>query len=87
MKTYNDTYSYEILEDGYNIYQNGKKWIAQHEPNIPYPKLSYEENCLMQIKEVYPQVEPKENEFAKLRADVDYIAFMTDVDLGASCII
>ena len=43
---------YEITEDGYDIYLDGKKWIAQHEPYIPYPKLGYEGSCLKQIEEL-----------------------------------
>lgn len=44
--------SYEAVSDGYDIYLGGKKWISQHEPNIPDTSLSYEENCLKQIEEL-----------------------------------
>lgn len=44
--------SYEILEDGYNIYLDDSLWITQPEPHIPYPSLGYEGSCLKQIEEL-----------------------------------
>lgn len=44
--------SYTVTKDGYDIYLDGKRWIAQHEPNIPYPELGYEGSCLKQIDEL-----------------------------------
>ena len=44
--------SYEVTEDGYDIYLGKTKWISQREPYIPYPELSYEKGCLQQIEEV-----------------------------------
>lgn len=43
---------YEIADDGYDICLNGKPWISQHEPYIPYPNLGYEGSCLKQIEEL-----------------------------------
>lgn len=54
------TISYEIFDDGYNIYLDGAIWITQHEP-YGHPMdatKSYEENCLMQIEELTTPVEP-----------------------------
>ena len=44
MKKFSNQLSYEITEDGYDIYLDGVKWICQHEPYIPDPTLTYEEN-------------------------------------------
>lgn len=44
--------SYEILEDGYNIYLGGTLWITQQEPHIPCPDLGYEGSCLKQMEEL-----------------------------------
>lgn len=44
--------SYEVGDDGYDIYLSGRKWITQHEPYIPYPNLSYEESCKKHIEEI-----------------------------------
>ena len=60
--------SYEITEDGYDIYLGGEKWISQHDNEkgqFGKPKdrnLSYEENCLAQIKEICNPPEPQEDE-------------------------
>ena len=47
-----DRITYEILENGYIINLDGKPWIEQTEPYIPYPNLSYEEGCLKQIDDL-----------------------------------
>lgn len=47
-----DTYTYEVTENGYYIYINGKKIIHQYEPYIPNPNISYEENAKAQIAEL-----------------------------------
>ena len=47
-----DRVTYEILENGYKINLDGKPWIEQLEPFIPYPNLSYEEGCLKQIEDL-----------------------------------
>lgn len=47
-----NTYTYEVTENGYYIYINGKKVIHQYEPYIPNPNLSYEENAKAQIEEL-----------------------------------
>lgn len=50
--------SYEILENGYLINLDGKPWVKQIEPHIPFKGVSYEESCLKQIDEI---VEGHEN--------------------------
>ena len=57
------TISYEILDDGYDIYLDGAIWITQHEP-YGHPmdsSKSYEENCLLKIEELTAPVEPAES--------------------------
>lgn len=44
--------SYQIAEDGYDIFLGENKWIAQHEPYIPYADLGYEGSCLRQLEEI-----------------------------------
>lgn len=60
-KTFNEqAISYEIFEDGYEIYLDGTLWIKQRgEYSKPTDKeLSYEENCLAQIDEITTVIEP-----------------------------
>lgn len=60
-KTVNDkAVSYEILEDGYEIYLDGQIWIRQRGLySKPMDKeKSFEENCLMQIEELTAGPEP-----------------------------
>lgn len=45
-------YTYEVTENGYFIYINGKKIIHQYEPFIPDPTKSYQENAETQIEEL-----------------------------------
>lgn len=44
--------TYEILENGYVIKDNGRTWIKQVEPFIPNPNLSYEKNAIEQMQEL-----------------------------------
>lgn len=48
----NSTVSYEIKDNGYDIYLDDKLWISQYEPYIPYKELGYEGSCLKQIEEL-----------------------------------
>ena len=65
MTQYNETLSYIILEDGYEIYNNGQKWISQPEPfaKLYIPNGTYEENCLAQLEEITRPVEEPMSEF------------------------
>ena len=56
------TISYNILENGYDIYLNNTIWVTQHEPHIPYPEMSYENGCLKQIEEICNQIESQEDD-------------------------
>ena len=44
--------SYEVTNDGYNIYLGEALWITQYEPYIPNKSLSYEDNAIVQIDEI-----------------------------------
>ena len=44
--------SYKIEDNGYAINLDGKPWITQYEPYIPYKDCTYEESCLKQIEEI-----------------------------------
>ena len=57
--------SYEVLSNGYAIYLDGKLWIKQIEPYMPYPSMSYENGCLEQIKEICSVKEKTEIEVLK----------------------
>ena len=54
MTQYNENISYEILENGYKIYLDGRIWIEQlDEYSKPYDKdKTYEENCLLQLADI-----------------------------------
>ena len=56
------TYTYEVTENGYFIFINGKKVIHQYEPYIPDPSKSYEENAKAQIEELKQADAIAENE-------------------------
>ena len=47
-----DRITYKINETGYDIMLDGKLWITQYPPYIPYPELTLEECCLKQIDEL-----------------------------------
>ena len=57
-----NTYTYEITENGYYILINGKKVIHQYEPYIPNKSLSYEENAKVQIEELKASEEAQKEE-------------------------
>lgn len=66
----NKEVSYEVVEKGYEIYLDGKLWITQEEPYIPYPKLSYEENAIKQIEEICSaneQAQRKQDEITEMQ--------------------
>lgn len=44
--------TYEILEDGYMLYSNGKPWIKQHKEHVFHPELSLKENAEKHIEEL-----------------------------------
>ena len=57
-----NTYTYEITENGYYISINGEKVIHQYEPYIPDKSKSYEENAKAQIEELKASEEAQKEE-------------------------
>ena len=74
---------YSIEDNGYSIYLDGQLWISQPDPygKLYVPDGTYEENCLAQIEEITNPPEPEPTAEEQLRADVDYIAAVTGVEL------
>ena len=62
--------TYEILENGYKILNNGKVWIEQLEPCIPDAGKSYEENAKAQIEAILNPPTPEPSEIDALREEV-----------------
>lgn len=68
-----ESLSYKVDETGYDILLNGKPWITQHEPYIPKPELSYEENAKQHIAEILKGQEESEHQVTEqeqLKQDV-----------------
>lgn len=65
MKQYSEEISYEIVENGYEIYKEGRKWITQPEPyaKLYIPNGTYEENCLAQLEEITRPAEEPMSEY------------------------
>ena len=54
MTQYNENISYEIVDNGYKIYLDGKLWIEQLD-EFAKPidaNKTYEENCLLQLADI-----------------------------------
>lgn len=64
MVKYNELLSYEILDNGYEIYLEGKKWIVQLDEysKVLLPNGTFEENCLKQLKELENSMNEQEIE-------------------------
>ena len=79
---------YIIKDNGYEIHLGGRPWITQYDQysKILIPDGTFEENCLKQIEEVTTPREPVVAPEDQLRADVDYIALMTNVDLSEAAL-
>lgn len=90
MTVFSNELSYEVLENGYDIYLNGKKWMVQHEPNIPFPELSYEENAIKQCEELDETVNPekilkayKDSKITGLKSNLE--SFLLETSIVSSC--
>jgi hypothetical protein len=67
-KTYSvsfGTITYDIKEQGYNIYLNGNLWIQQYEPYIPDKTKTYEENAILQIEQIINDNKKQVNQIAQ----------------------
>lgn len=62
--------TYEVLENGYKILNNGKDWIVQVEPCIPDKSKSYEENAKAQIDEILNPPTPEPNEIDLMKEEI-----------------
>ena len=69
----NKQVSYEVIENGYKIYLDGKQWIHQYEPYIPNPSISYEENAIAQIEELVAMHENAKNEQMEKEALIEQV--------------
>lgn len=81
-KKYDDVYSYEVFDDGFDIYVNDRKVIVQH-GDFGKPKdltKSYEENAILMIEDL-KKVEEDVVDMQKMKADMDFMALMLDVTL------
>lgn len=58
MKQFSNELSYEIFDDGYEIFLHGERWMVQHEPHIPFPDMTYEENALWHCRQLDNTVNP-----------------------------
>ena len=83
---YNERLSYEVFADGYDIYDYGHPWIRQHDPygKVILPEGTYEENAIEHCRQLSLPPEPyvpQPTDPEVLRADMDYMALMLDVNL------
>lgn len=79
--------TYNVTDDGYDIYLDGVIWITQHgDCGKPMNgSLSYEENCILQIEDIVKSNEAAKNPqdpMADVKAQIEYLAMMSDVDLA-----
>ena len=78
--------SYEVSDNGYSIYLDGVLWITQYDDcgkPIDSNK-SYEENCIMQIEDIvssFENAQTNHDDVSKMKAQIEYLAMMSDVDL------
>ena len=79
----NQKIGYSIEDNGYNIYLDNNLWISQPDPygKLFVPNGSYEDNALAQIESIVNPPVPEPTAEDQLRADVDYIAAMTGIEL------
>ena len=59
MKQFSNELSYEVFEDGYEIFLHGDRWMVQHEPNIPNHEMTYEENAIWHCEQLDDMVNPE----------------------------
>ena len=73
-KNYDETYSYEIFDDGYDIFKHNKKVITQRGAyRKPMdPEKTFEENSKERRDFTFTE---------QLRSDLDFISLMLDIPL------
>jgi hypothetical protein len=83
-KTLRERITYNILENGYEINLDGKPWIKQIEPYIPYRNVSYEESCLMQIEDLCKAEEDEQKRLDEITEMQLAIAELYEMVLGGN---
>ena len=69
---FNEKYEYEILDNGYDIYIDGRLTITQHDQysNIYKPNGTFEENAIAQITDLV-EGEKQANMFENMKSAVE----------------
>lgn len=85
-KNYDEIYSYEIFDDGYDIFKHNKKVITQRGTySKPMdPEKTFEENAILQIESIIEENSKEKRDFTfteQLRSDLDFISLMLDIPL------
>lgn len=90
MKQFSNELSYQIFDDGYEIFLHGERWMVQHEPNIPKPNMSYEENALWHCRQLDDTVNPEKVLARYKGAKVSELknnlkSFLETASVGSNC--
>lgn len=90
MTQWSNELSYEVSEDGYDIFLHGELWITQHEPLIPNPDMSYEENALWHCEQLDETVNPdkvlkryKTDKIAEMKENLN--SFLNQASVISEC--
>lgn len=90
MKQFSNELSYEIFDDGYEIFLDGGRWMTQHEPHIPNPDMSYEENAIWHCKQLDETVNPdkvlkryKTDKIAEMKENLN--SFLNQASVISEC--
>lgn len=87
MIPYDDKLSYELFDDGYDIYTTvdgrTRQLLTQRDPygKLFIPDGTYEENAIAHCKSMSDIPKPDPTPEEKARADLDFLALMMDIDL------
>lgn len=87
---FSEQLSYEIFEDGYELHLNGERWMVQHEPNILFPELSYEENAVKHCEMVQDEIDPvkvleRQKEFKVSQLKENLAEFLKSASITSKC--
>lgn len=81
-----DRITYEILEDGYMLFLDGKAWIKQHTEHVFNPDKTLEENAVLHIEEICKPVEEtpsKDEQIAQLQEQIAQLQEQVNSLVGA----
>lgn len=85
-KSGDDYWYYEILDDGFDIYNSKESTTPvyhQYEPFIPDPSKTYEENAIMMCADLSKASEHHdymEERITKIESNIDYLMLLTDAE-------